>query len=440
MITSFAQFLEQLQAKEAAILAKEAVKHGPTIGDMYEGLTRELVERAIPEALSLKLLDGFVVGVDGEFSHQTDAMLVMGESGRQIPKTDKWAWPIQDVLAVFEVKKNLYAADLADSIAKMRRISEQQKELLLSDKKQTTTLGPTRHAFAQVMGRFPRSGEMEDLENPGGEILRTIAHEQLAPLRIVFGYEGYADEYGLRNAFIDAIRAVKDRAAGPALLPNLIICRRNALIKLTGHPFVAPIREDGEWTLFGSTREAPFGLLLELLWTRLANQFSAQFPMDDTLAIEAIAPLLTGKPVINGQQRGWMFYAKSFSKAQLTEISGGKWAPSELSFGEWVLFQMATSKGGLLLEDTDLIEAAAQEKIDLKALTERLVAERLFAWTSQTAAVPVSETVHSVAMPDGRFFLSLNLKLLEQWIAENRPLAQTSPSGNSATGKPDAFA
>ncbi len=34
MITSFAQFLEQLQALEAAILAKEEVKHGPTIGDM----------------------------------------------------------------------------------------------------------------------------------------------------------------------------------------------------------------------------------------------------------------------------------------------------------------------------------------------------------------------------------------------------------------------
>lgn len=431
MITSFAQFLEQLQAKEAAILAQEAVKHGPTIGDMYEGLTRELVERAIPEALSLKLLDGFVVGVDRQYSHQTDAMLVMGASGHQIPKTDKWAWPIKDVLAVFEVKKNLYAADLADSIAKMRRISEQQKELLLSDKKQINTLEPTRHAFAQVMGRFPRSGEMEDLADSGGEILRTIAHEQLAPLRVVFGYEGYADEYGLREALINAIVGVEDGAAGPALLPNLIICRRNALIKMTGHPFIVPIREDGEWALFGSTREAPFGLLLELLWTRLANQFGTQFPVDDTLAVEAIAPLLTGKPVKNGQRRGWMYYEKSFSKAQLSEIAGEKWMPSKLSYGEWVLFKMAMLKGGLHLEDAELIEAAAQEKVDLNAFTKRLVSERVFAWTSQTVAVPVSEPVYDVAVPDGRFFLALNRKLLNQWVVENhRP---TSPSEGSET-------
>ena len=132
MITSFAQFLEQLQAKEAEILAAESVKHAPTIGDMYEGLTRNLVERAIPEGLNLRLVDGFVVGVDGQYSHQTDAMLVMGESGRQIPKTEKWAWPIADVLAVFEVKKNLYAKDLADGINKMRKVSLQQKELLVS--------------------------------------------------------------------------------------------------------------------------------------------------------------------------------------------------------------------------------------------------------------------------------------------------------------------
>ena len=62
MITSFAEFLEQLQAKEAELLAAEAVQHAPTIGDMYEGLTRELVERAIPKKLNLRLVDGFVLG------------------------------------------------------------------------------------------------------------------------------------------------------------------------------------------------------------------------------------------------------------------------------------------------------------------------------------------------------------------------------------------
>ncbi|WCJ66290.1 hypothetical protein G6M15_25395 (plasmid) [Agrobacterium tumefaciens] len=128
MITSLAEFLDQLQEKEAAILAEQSVTHGPTIGDMYEGLTRELLERAIPQELNIRLVDGFVIGVDGKHSHQTDAMLVMGERGQRIPKTDQWIWPIEDVLAVFEVKKTLFGNQLVDSIEKMRVVSLQQKE------------------------------------------------------------------------------------------------------------------------------------------------------------------------------------------------------------------------------------------------------------------------------------------------------------------------
>lgn len=198
MITSFAAFLESLQAKEAAILAEENVKHAPTIGDMYEGLTKELLERAIPPNLGLRLVDGFVIGVDGKPGNQIDAMLVMGDKGRQISKTTKWEWPIADVLAVFEVKKNLYAADLADSIDKMRVVSQQQKDYLLAFK-QNFAIEASSRAFARVMGRYPNPGEMDDLSSTSGEILRTIAHEQLAPVRVVFGYQGYVDEHGLRG-------------------------------------------------------------------------------------------------------------------------------------------------------------------------------------------------------------------------------------------------
>ena len=190
MITSFAEFLEQLQDREAKVLAGEAVKHAPTFGDMYEGLTRELIERAIPKELNLQLVDGFVLGVDGKHSHQTDAMLVKGARGRKIPKTEKWEWPIEDVLAVFEVKKNLYAKDLADGIEKMRTISIQQKAFLGSEIR-PVQMGPSNRAFARLLSRFPEHGELEDLGSTSGEILRTIAHEQLAPVRVLFGYNGY---------------------------------------------------------------------------------------------------------------------------------------------------------------------------------------------------------------------------------------------------------
>jgi hypothetical protein len=427
MITSFAQFLEELQAKEAALLAGQSVTHAPTIGDMYEGLTRELLERAIPQELNLRLIDGFVRGVDGNLSHQTDAMLVMGEKGEQIPKTDKWIWPIEDVLAVFEVKKNLYAKELADSIDKMRVISFQQRALMTSEKKQVN-VGPANNAFARIMGRFPAGEEMDNFLEPGGEILRNIAFEQLAPVRIVFGYGGYADEYGLREGFLDALQIAPGGHAGPGVLPNLIICRKNAIVKLNGHPFISPVGANGQWNLFGSTRTAPFGLLLELLWTRLANEFDAYFPVDDSLEIEAIAPLLAGTVIFAHHQRGWHFTAIPISKKQLIEVAGDRWMPLEISLEEGVIVQMALAHSGLDLNDEELVEAAQHYGMDLRSLAEKLVEDRLFSWVSNDLAYPISDTVHQMFTPDKRIWLSSNHTLLALWVKAymNPPPATTS--------------
>lgn len=417
MITSFAEFLEQLQGKEAELLAKETVEHAPTIGDMYEGLTRELVERAIPKELNLRLVEGFVIGVDGKHSHQTDAMLVMGNSGRKLPKTDIWEWPIADVLAVFEVKKNLYANELADSINKMRTISLQQKELLAENRQ--VHLGPSNSAFARLMGRSPESGELDELSSEAGEILRTIAHEQLAPVRVVFGYDGYVDELGLRNSFLEALENVPDGVAGPAVLPNLIVCRKNALLKMNGHPYIVPDLENGEWHLFGSTREAPMVLLLELLWTRLSNEFHARFPVDDILKMEAIAPLLSGKPIVEWERRGWVYYAKPLTRKQLAQVEGQHWTPFEVSLGENVVFGMAMNNGGLALDNADLLDAANNYGLNLTEFANRLVAARLFSWRSPGLAHPIADTIHQVVSPDGRFWLSANGDLLQLWISEN---------------------
>lgn len=420
MITSLTEFLEQLQEKEAAVLAEQSVTHGPTIGDMYEGLTRELLERAIPEQLNVRLVDGFVLGVDGKHSHQTDAMLVMGEKGQRIPKTSQWIWPIEDVLAVFEVKKSLFGNQLVDSIEKMRVVSLQQKELMTSERKQVK-LGPSKDAFARLMGRFPSAGELEDFQGAEGEILRTIAYEQLAPVRVVFGYEGYADETGLRKGFLDALRDAPDGVAGPAVLPNLIICRRNAILKMNGHPFISPIGDDGHWNLFGSTRKAPFALLLELIWTRLGNEFNAQFPVDDSLTKEVIAPLLAGEVVTKGGIRGWMFHYSTLNKKQLADTPADRWEPISVTLEEYVIFGMAMNIGGLDLNDQSLLNGAAQSELDLKAFADRLVSARLFSWVAPGVAHPVSETIYTSVTPDGQFWLSDNQKLLGLWTQEYQP-------------------
>ena len=86
MITTIAALLRDLMKKEAERLDGQDIAHGPTIGNMYEGLTRDILDRAIPADLDVRVVDGFVRGADGRLSPQMDAMVVVGE-GEPIPYT-----------------------------------------------------------------------------------------------------------------------------------------------------------------------------------------------------------------------------------------------------------------------------------------------------------------------------------------------------------------
>lgn len=118
MITSVAQLIEEFIRKQATLLDEEELKHAPTIGSMYERLSKAALAKAIPEGAGLRIVDGFVEGHDGALCPQMDLMLVVGDSGRKVPFTEHYRWPIADVLAVIEVKKTLYGAELVDSVSK----------------------------------------------------------------------------------------------------------------------------------------------------------------------------------------------------------------------------------------------------------------------------------------------------------------------------------
>jgi hypothetical protein len=48
MITKIADLLNELRIAEAERIDQQQIKHTTTIGDMYEGLTASVLERAIP--------------------------------------------------------------------------------------------------------------------------------------------------------------------------------------------------------------------------------------------------------------------------------------------------------------------------------------------------------------------------------------------------------
>lgn len=81
-------------------------------------------------------------------------MIVEGE-GEPIPYTDKFIYDISQVIAVLEIKKNLYKDELVDSYNKMHRIYK------ISDPDITNMKG-MRDAFRHIMKKeLPTYEELE---------------------------------------------------------------------------------------------------------------------------------------------------------------------------------------------------------------------------------------------------------------------------------------
>jgi len=299
MINSFADILRALQLKEQAILSEQDITHRPTIGEMYEGLTHELLGRAIPAGAGLRLADGFVVGHSGALSPQIDCMLVRGE-GEQVPYTDHHKWPVKDVIAVFEIKKNLYTNELQDSYTKLRAVLELYSKWIESRPSGETAIdvGPAFHTFAKLTGIYLQNyDDVHKLPEALEYIFHTLVMDHLSPVRVVFGYDGFVDEYGLREGFTKYLETHGSgrHGFGPGSLPTLVICGQNSIVKMNGYPYTTRIDSDGWWTLLASNAENPLRLLLELIWTRLSFAIEMGMPPDDTLQDETLHRLLSAR-------------------------------------------------------------------------------------------------------------------------------------------------
>jgi hypothetical protein len=203
MIKTVADILNAFIEEESKKLNSYSLRHGPTIGDMYEGLSTELLNRAVPPQLGLKVIDGFVTDGDQYLSGQMDCMLVRGE-GELIPYTKSYKWHVKDVLLVFEVKKNLYSSDLLNSFLKLRQVAEGYGKYLFDgkhDENKTYDLSPSFKTFSQLTGiTAPAYKNRKQLSKENEIIYTTLFMEQLIPVTVVLGYEGFKSEYGLRES------------------------------------------------------------------------------------------------------------------------------------------------------------------------------------------------------------------------------------------------
>ncbi|MCS6626940.1 hypothetical protein N0B44_28885 [Roseibacterium beibuensis] len=417
MITNVAQLIEAFLRKQASLLDAEALKHAPTIGSMYEGLSKEALEMAVPVGAGLRIVDGFIEGHDGELSPQMDVMLVVGHGGRKIPFTDHYRWPIADVLAVIEVKKNLFGGELVDAIAKSVAIAKMQVAAFAADAVADHSISTSNRAFARLRGRFPDRDLLDDLERDDGEVLRGLVLEQFAPVRIVLGFQGYADETSLRKGLLDQLEAQLDQGWSPVGLPNLIVCRSNAILKLNGHPYISP-SDDEWWPLLASERNAPFRLMIELIWTRLANRFEAVLPMDDTLVEEQLARLLAARSVRHEGRRGWEYTSHEPDLRKWDAGQPTEWAPLPVTAAEDFLVRTVMAEGGVDATDPKLRSFCRARGWDIHASIESLIARRILVREFDGRLMPVTDAGVVTMTPDGGRWWSTNDELLALWLAK----------------------
>ncbi|MGJ0485998.1 MAG: DUF6602 domain-containing protein [Methylomicrobium sp.] len=381
MIKTVAELLKAFVDEEKAKLDVEELTHGPTIGSMYEGLTKETIERSLPDGLDLQVVSGFTYFGD-KTSGQLDCMLVHGE-GRLIPYTDVYHWHIKDVIAVFEVKKTLSEDELADSFNHLREVSELYSTYFQSGetKDVSININQPRRVFSQITGVVaPEHGKVEQLPFDLEMIYHTLICEFISPVRIVVGHHGWKKEKTLRDHIAKLIkgRIAQPQGMGVSSFPQLIIGGEFSLVKANGFPYSAPLI-GGMWPFLMSTSHNPLRVLLELIFTKLDALYGVRI-LDDSIEQEAMSSCLRARAVQLDEHSGWQYiYDDLPSKGLKARGISSQWEPVKLTCGQHVVIAQLCNELPVRLTDPDFIEFASKEDGGFDAFIQSLVMTQLIA-------------------------------------------------------------
>lgn len=337
------------------------IKHGPTIGEMYEGLTQDIAEKAIFDELDLRVVSGKIVNDNGDYSDQIDCMIVVGE-GKSIPYTDKYIYHIDNVIMVIEVKCSLHSSELTDAWDNLLSVVR----LKNNDWNIVSKYGVSDAFRLLAANEPPNSERYESLSIRDKMLYHVLVQEDSLPLRVVLGYDGFVNVNRLRNALINQIDNLfkdgKSNECAPSFIPNLIIANNSAIVKTNAMPYCNILRDSDEIGWLASYDKSPMLVFLEILWTRLCYKFdiNSNVIFGDEIQIEAMSLLLS----LNAKDKGWefVFSDNSCYKDEL-EKDDTDWKPVRLSEEEFALMQQLASDG--IIHRSDLVKTyGTTEKVD----------------------------------------------------------------------------
>ena len=185
------------------------IGHNPMIGDMYEGLTKKIVEKSLFDNMDLRVVSGKVTNHNGDkLSKQIDCMVVIGE-GTKIPFTENYIYDIDKVIMVVEVKKNLYNSELSDGYTNLRSV------VSIQETTRDLKLNPIEDAFRAICKKpLPDLDKITKLDIKEQMLYHSLVVEALLPLRVIFGYSGFKDEKTLRNKFVEYLECSSSKDGG----------------------------------------------------------------------------------------------------------------------------------------------------------------------------------------------------------------------------------
>lgn len=432
MIRTVADLLTAFRDNElAAIEPFRVVGHGPMIGDMYEGLSRRILELAIFDGLGLRVVKGKIINAAGKLSDQIDCMLVHGE-GRQLPHTEHYIYDIEQVIAVLEVKRNLYAADLSSAYENLLSVGD------LAEPRDVRT-NPLRIAYRSIVREdLPEISEVEQLPVHKKLIFHVLVNEVLRPVRIVLGYFGYASETSLRQGFVDYLKAnvTENRADprfgyGPGSLPNLVVCHDLGLLKMNGFPYAHPLDDKGEWVIVSSFARQPVTFLLELIWTRLVSQFGISADIfGEDLDTEAAAPLVWAKAVQDGDRTGWQYRIAPVAVEIDDDTETREWSPVFLSFPQEIVLQVILRNGFVdTINDHDFLTFLREQGVEVEQFVQEFIRTGLVWLSSEGKLQPLTDQCSIVTLPDGSAVAGENStgrlsRWVKRWMQNHRAQQQ----------------
>ncbi|MFT5873318.1 MAG: hypothetical protein ACI8WT_002262 [Clostridium sp.] len=382
------------------------VKHGPMIGNMYEGLTKKIMEKAIFTNLDLRVCSGKITNSKGELSKQIDCMIVIGK-GEKLPYSLEYIYDINKVIMVIEVKKNLFSKDLDSAyqnLLSVKNITETNRDMKIDI---------LEVAYKSIYGQMlPNFDDVKNLKEETQILYHALVVESYLPIRAVFGYDGFKTESNLRKAFIHYIsNNSSNKGFGITSLPSLIVCGENSLIKTNGIPYALPT-DTKKWIAYASYFTKPLILLLELLWTRLYYLFDS---LDNSIfgydnIIENLTPLI----VAEGHTVGWEYTIVS----EEIDREYSVWEPEEVSLSEYAIVNLLCKDREIRIDDEGVIEYCLEHNTTVEDVIYNLNNKRIACVENEELVLLTKECL--CMMKNQRYYVGDDCnKQMSRWISKS---------------------